>query len=104
MGYNVADELDDADINANDRDIRAEEEALPGRLINPPGLDYACFSDKPGHTALRMLLLGTAGTGKTATVRASIGEIRYQLGNFNAVLMTTHTGVAASNMAAGAKP
>lgn len=43
LGHNVADELDDADIHANDKDIRAEEEALLGRLLNRPGLDYSCF-------------------------------------------------------------
>ena len=199
LGHNVADELDDADIQANDKDVQAEEEALLGRWLNPPGLDYSCFmpdftkldqktceqlgitsnehkkqwtqdelvltlsdaqqvlhdslqaqdenfvqeslseamaqnrleqmqqldptqklaydtlmqavqsrptwhlGDKPGKTTFQMLLLGTAGTGKTATVKASIAEIRSQVGDFKAVLMVAHTGVAASNMGAGAK-
>ena len=50
LGHNVADDVEDADVNANDRDVRAEEEALLGRLINPPGLDYACFT--PDFSAL----------------------------------------------------
>ena len=199
LGHSVADELDDADIQANDKDVQAEEEALLGRLLNPPGLGYSCFmpdftnldqktceqlgitsdehknpwtqdelvltlsgaqqvlhdslqaqdenfaqeslseamaqkrmeqmqqldptqklaydtlvqavqsrstwrlGDKPGKTTFHMLLLGTAGTGKTATVKASIAEVRFQLGDFKAVLMAAHTGVAASNMGAGAK-
>ncbi len=50
----------------------------------------------------QLLLLGTAGTGKTTTVRAAVEEVRTKSGNFDAVIMVAHTGVAANNMGTGA--
>ncbi len=49
----------------------------------------------------QLLLLGTAGTGKTTTVRAAVEEVRTESGNFDAVIMVAHTGVAANNMGIG---
>ena len=50
----------------------------------------------------QLLLLGTAGTGKTTTVRAAVEEVRTQCCAFDAVIMVAHTGVAANNMGIGA--
>ena len=51
---------------------------------------------------LRMLLLGTAGTGKTHTAKAAVMGARRILGSFDAVKMIAHTGVAAANLGGGA--
>ena len=51
---------------------------------------------------LRMLLLGTAGTGKTHTAKAAVMGARRILGSFDAVKMVAHTGVAAANLGGGA--
>jgi hypothetical protein len=47
---------------------------------------------------LRLLLLGTAGTGKTHTLRSAVRAARAAFGSFDSVLMVAHTGVAAANM------
>jgi hypothetical protein len=69
----------------------AEETALAERgdtgVIPPP---------------VRMLLLGTAGTGKTVTVKCAVQAARLAFGEFDSVLMAAHTGVAAANMGGGA--
>ena len=49
-----------------------------------------------------MLLLGTAGTGKTHTAKAAVMGARRVLGTFDAVKMVAHTGVAAANLGGGA--
>ena len=57
-GHSVDDELGDADIQANDKDVRAEEEAVLGKLLNPPGLDYSClmpdFAKLEGKTCTKL--------------------------------------------------
>ena len=51
---------------------------------------------------LRLLLLGTAGTGKTHTAKTFIGKARQTLGSFGAVLTLAFSGVAAANLGDGA--
>ena len=49
-----------------------------------------------------MLVLGTAGTGKTFTLKCAIDGVRRFLGGFNTVALCAHTGVAAANLGGGA--
>ena len=43
LGNVEATELDDADLETPDKDLRAEEEALLGRHVNPEGIAYDCM-------------------------------------------------------------
>ena len=52
---------------------------------------------------LRLLLLGTAGTGKTHTAKLSIRKVRRVLGRFHSVLTLAFSGVAAANLGGGAR-
>ena len=199
LGHNLATELDADDLETPDKDLRAEEEALLARQVNPANVDYSCLCapfhcvsqamdtygwhppliprevtasdfhverdemqtklsdalsqqkdafttaalaasagtelvatlatldptqkqvvtvlqdwardrkqwrdaghwDKP-PPHLKLLLLGTAGTGKTHTAKASMLAVRRILGDFDAVLSVAHTGVAAANLGGGA--
>ena len=47
LGHLQADEHDDESLDSPDKDIRAEEEALLGRNVNPVGVDYTCLVPKP---------------------------------------------------------
>ena len=49
----------------------------------------------------QLIVLGTAGTGKTTTVRAAVAEVRMDAQHFDAAIMVAHTGVAANNMGIG---
>lgn len=49
----------------------------------------------------QLMLLGTAGTGKTTTVQAAVAAVRMEAKDFDAVIMVAHTGVAANNMGTG---
>ena len=51
---------------------------------------------------LRLLLLGTAGTGKTHTAKTFIGKARQTFGSFRSVLTLAFSGVAAANLGEGA--
>ena len=55
-----------------------------------------------GTAPLRLLVLGTAGTGKTFTLKCTVEAARAIFKSFNSVLMVAHTGVAAANMGGGA--
>ena len=58
----------------------------------------------PSHPPpLRMLLLGTVGTGKTYTAKAGITEARLMLESRDSALTMSFTGVAAANLGVGAK-
>ena len=46
----------------------------------------------------RLLLLGTAGTGKTHTAKLAIAKARRTLGSFQSVLTVAFSGVAAANL------
>ena len=50
---------------------------------------------------LRLLLLGTAGTGKTHTAKAGITQARRMLGGFKKALTLAFSGVAAVNLGGG---
>lgn len=54
-------------------------------------------------TSLRLLLLGTAGTGKTHTAQVAITNVRRTLGSFQSVLTVAFSGVAAANLGGGAR-
>jgi hypothetical protein len=56
----------------------------------------------PEVKPLRIVMLGTAGTGKTLTLRCACDEARLLFGNYDSVLKMAHTGVAAANMGGGA--
>ena len=51
----------------------------------------------------RLLLLGTAGTGKTHTAKICITKARRTLGSFQSVLTVAFSGVAAGNIGGGAR-
>jgi hypothetical protein len=51
---------------------------------------------------LRCLVLGTAGTGKTFTLRCAVEAARLVFNTYDSVLLVAHTGVAAANMGGGA--
>jgi len=52
---------------------------------------------------LRLLLLGTAGTGKTHTAQIAVAHVRRALGSFRSVLTVAFSGVAAANLGGGAR-
>ncbi len=52
---------------------------------------------------LQLLLLGTAGAGKTHTAKVSIRKVRRMLGRFDSVLALAFSGVAAANLGGGAR-
>ena len=52
---------------------------------------------------LRLLLLGTAGTGKIHTANIAITEVRTILGSYDSVLTMAFTGVASVNLGTGAR-
>ena len=165
-GMHVLDDDLDTLIDAEEADVRAEQEALLQLVagVNPPDLDpslllppvpvlsagackqilrqgpldvprvgatllyerldptqRACHdrvagfarklasaeaSDRHGVTRppepFRLLLLGTAGTGKSDTIKAIVQSAEDALG-FVSVLRCAHTGVAAYNMGPGAE-
>ena len=51
----------------------------------------------------QVLLLGTAGTGKTHVAKLAIQESRRIFGSFSSVLTVAHSGVAAANLGGGAR-
>jgi hypothetical protein len=191
LGHLAATEFDEDCADGVDKDLRAEEEALIGRHVNPKGIDYSCLADadasgwhpplvphrlsrqdfnvtlermqqrfRDSHDelrracelstmspeakamldaqvagldptqlqvydilntwaeqrlawrqrkiwtepppSLRLLLLGTAGTGKTHTAKTAISRVRHSLGSFSSVATVAHTGVAAANLGGGA--
>ena len=57
----------------------------------------------PAAPSLRVLLLGTAGTGKTHTAKVAITKVRRTLGSFKSVLTLAFSGVAAANLGGGAR-
>ena len=52
---------------------------------------------------LRLLLLGTAGTGKTHTAKVAIRKVRSIFGRYDSVLTLAFSGVAAANLGGGAQ-
>jgi hypothetical protein len=191
LGHFAAAEFDEEWADVVDKDLRAEEEALFGRYVNPKGIDYSCLADADASgwhpplvprrlfrsdfhvtlqgiqqrlrdsyqeqlrayerstmspeakaaldtqvacldptqhqvydilktwaeqrlawrqrkdwnsppPSLRLLLLGTAGTGKTHTAKIAISQVRHILGRFSSVATVAHTGVAAANLGGGA--
>ena len=55
-----------------------------------------------GVAPIRLVVLGTAGTGKTSTTKCAVAAARLSFKSFDAVAMVAHTGVAAANMGGGA--
>ena len=53
--------------------------------------------------SLHLLLLGTAGTGKTLTAKLAIAKARRTFGSFHSVLTVAYSGVAAANLGDGAR-
>jgi len=51
----------------------------------------------------QLLLLGTAGTGKTHTAKIGITEVRIALGSYDSVLTMAFTGVASANLGTGSR-
>ena len=52
---------------------------------------------------LQLLLLGTAGTGKTHTAKIGITEVRIALGSYDSVLTVAFSGVAAASLGSGSR-
>ena len=70
------------------------------RLKKGPGSDRPPPQLPP---SLRMLLLGTAGTGKTHTAKVGITEARIILGSYDSVLTMAFSGVASANLGTGSR-
>ena len=60
-------------------------------------------SGGPVPLPLRMVLLGTAGTGKTQVLRRIVRATREIFASDDSVIVSAHTGVAASNVGCGAR-
>ena len=60
----------------------------------------ACAAAVP--PPLDFLLLGTAGSGKTHTVKCIVQRVRQLFKNYDAVVVCAHTGVASANVGGGA--
>ena len=54
-------------------------------------------------TPIRLALLGAAGSGKTRLIAAMVRDARNIFGRQDAVVVTAHTGVAASNVGCGGR-
>ena len=52
---------------------------------------------------LQLLLLGTAGTGKTHTAKVGINEVRIALGSYDCVLTMAFSEVASANLGTGSR-
>ena len=52
--------------------------------------------------SLRLLVLGTAGTGKTHTAKIAINEVRRRFRSYDSVATMAFAGVAAANLGSGA--
>ena len=52
---------------------------------------------------LQLLLLGTAGTGKTHTAKIGITEVRIASGSYDSVLTMAFSGVASANLGTGSR-
>ena len=63
----------------------------------------AAQSFGPVPPPLRMVLLGTAGTGKTQAPRRIVRAAREIFASGDSVFVSAHTGVAASNVGCGAR-
>ena len=61
------------------------------------------YDDLISPPFLRLLLLGTAGTGKTHTAKVAIRKVRTIFGRYNSVLTLAFSGVAAANLGGGAQ-
>ena len=59
----------------------------------------------PAHLPpqLRLLVLGTAGTGKTHSAKIGINEVRLTFGSYDSVLTLAFTGVASANLGSGSR-
>ena len=51
---------------------------------------------------LRLVVLGTAGTGKTHTAKIAINEVRRRFRSYDSVVTMAFAGVAAANLGSGA--
>ena len=69
---------------------------LNGRRDNAPA--FAC-----APPALHMVLLGTAGTGKTHTAKLAIRKARKVFGHYNSALAASFSGVAVANVGGGSR-
>ena len=61
---------------------------------------------KKRHTVppkLNLLLLGTAGTGKTHTAKIGINQVRIAFESYDCVLTLAFSGVAAANLGSGSR-
>ena len=77
---------------------RAEWLGHQSLTVAPLGHQFLTVAPK-----LRMILLGTAGTGKTHTAKLAIRKVRQTFGSFHSVLTVAFSGVAASNLGDGAR-
>ena len=75
---------------------QSKKEWLPDRRNTSHGV--ACEAP-----SLRMLLLGTAGTGKTHVAKLAIRQSRRIFGHFGSVLTLAFSGVAAANLGGGSR-
>ena len=66
----------------------------------PPAKSRIAYEPPP---TLRLLLLDTAGTGKTHTAQIAVAHVRRALGSFRSVLTVAFSGVAAVNLGGGAR-
>ena len=65
-----------------------------------PGSARRCPTLPPN---LRLLLLGTAGTGKTHTAKVAITEVRILLESYDSVVTMAFSGVASANLGIGSR-
>ena len=67
------------------------------------GAPGAARRSPPLPPKLQLLLLGTAGTGKTHTAKVGITEVRIALGSYDSVLTMAFSGVASANLGTGSR-
>ena len=95
--------LKDGDVNVDTLD---PTQLLAYSLVAEWSEERRLWLERQSLTAppeLRMVLLGTAGTGKTHTAKLAIAKARRTFGSFHSVLTVAFSGVAAANVGDGAR-
>ena len=90
-------------VDAGDAILDPAQRAVFDRVTEWSRAVKSSQSGGPAPPPLRMVLLGTAGTGKTQVLRRIVRATREIFASDDSVIVSAHTGVAASNVGCGAR-
>ena len=93
-----------AEQRAEWKKARLPKESRPSSTRGPSSASQAVgVAGQALPPRLQVLLLGTAGTGKTHTAKIGITEVRLLLGSYESVLTMAFSGVASANLGTGSR-